>query len=101
LSVTEFELIKEHAEAGYSIVADVDFPWPVAEMIRQHHERLDGSGYPKGLKGDEILLGARIIAVADVVETMPAHRPYRPGHGGSVVLPRAAIFQPSTIVRPR
>jgi putative nucleotidyltransferase with HDIG domain len=81
LSAPEFELIKQHPEAGYNIVADVDFPWPVAEMIRQHHERLDGSGYPKGLRGEEILLGARIIAVADVVEAMSAHRPYRPGHG--------------------
>ncbi len=81
LSDPELELIKQHAEAGYNIVAEVDFPWPVAEMIRQHHERMDGSGYPRGLRGDEILLGARIIAVADVVEAMTAHRPYRPGHG--------------------
>lgn len=81
LSVPEFDLIKQHAEAGYHIVAAVDFPWPVAEMIRQHHERMDGSGYPRGLKGDEILLGARIIAVADVFEAMTSHRPYRPALG--------------------
>lgn len=81
LLAAEYELIKQHAEAGYNIVAGIDFPWPVAEMIRQHHERLDGSGYPRGLRGDEILLGARIIAVADVVDAMTSHRPYRPGLG--------------------
>jgi PAS domain S-box-containing protein/putative nucleotidyltransferase with HDIG domain len=86
LSAPEFELIKHHAEAGYNIVAGVDFPWPVAEMIRQHHERMDGSGYPRGLQGEEILLGARVIAVADVVEARTAHRPYRPGHGIDVAL---------------
>ena len=59
----------------------IDFPWPVAEMIEQHHERLDGSGYPHGLHGEEICLGARIIAVADVVEAMASHRPYRPARG--------------------
>jgi len=81
LTPIEYELIKQHAEAGYNIVAGIDFPWPVAEMIRQHHERLDGSGYPQGLRGDEILLGARIIAVADVLEAMTSHRPYQPGSG--------------------
>jgi len=86
LSYQEHELVKQHAEAGYNIVACIDFPWPVAEMIRQHHERLDGSGYPRGLHGDEILLGARIIAVADVVEAMTAHRPYRPGYGVGIAL---------------
>ena len=90
LSAPEFELIKQHAEAGYNIVAGVDFPWPVAEMIRQHHERMDGSGYPRGLQGEEILLGARIIAVADVVEARTAHRPYRPGHGVYVALNQIA-----------
>ena len=86
MSAPEFELIKQHAEAGYNIVAGIDFPWPVAEMIRQHHERMDGSGYPRGLQGEEILVGARIIAVADVVEAMTAHRPYRPGNGIEVAL---------------
>jgi len=81
LSAPEFELIKGHAEAGYNIVAGIDFPWPVPEMIRQHHERLDGSGYPRCLQGEDVLLGARIIAVADTLEAMTAHRPYRPGHG--------------------
>ena len=81
LTVPEYELMKQHAEAGYNIIAGIDFPWPVAEMIRQHHERMDGSGYPRGLRGSEILLGARIIAVADVVEAMAAYRPYRAGQG--------------------
>lgn len=81
LTPVEFELVKQHARAGHDIVAGVDFPWPVAEMILQHHERLDGSGYPSGLRADEIRLGSRIIAVADVVEAMTSHRPYRPGFG--------------------
>jgi len=77
----EFELVKSHAEVGYEILKTINFPWPVAEIELQHHERLDGSGYPNGLKGDEILLEARIIAVADVVESMSSHRPYRPSLG--------------------
>jgi diguanylate cyclase (GGDEF)-like protein/PAS domain S-box-containing protein len=77
LTDTEFRWIKEHSEAGYAILKDIDFLWPVAQMVLQHHERLDGSGYPNGLKGDEMLRGARIIAVADVVEAMASHRPYR------------------------
>jgi PAS domain S-box-containing protein len=81
LKKVEFELIKEHSRDGYEIMKGIAFPWPVAEMILQHHERLDGSGYPGGLAGDEILLGARIIAVADVVEAMSSHRPYRAALG--------------------
>jgi PAS domain S-box-containing protein len=81
LSAIEFEMVKTHAEQGYQILKDVDFPWPVAEIVRQHHERMDGSGYPRGLKGEEILLEARILAVADVVESMATHRPYRPSLG--------------------
>ncbi len=81
LSENEFNLVKEHAQAGYEILKGIEFPWPVAEVARQHHERIDGSGYPRGLKGDEILLEARIIAVADVVEAMASHRPYRAGLG--------------------
>jgi PAS domain S-box-containing protein/putative nucleotidyltransferase with HDIG domain len=77
----EYEMIKMHAEQGYEVLKDIDFPWPVAEVARQHHERTNGSGYPRGLKGDEILLEARILAVADVVEAMSSHRPYRPGLG--------------------
>ncbi len=77
----EFEIIKTHAQAGYDILKGIEFPWPVAQAILQHHERLDGSGYPNGLKGGEIILEARILAVADVVEAMASHRPYRPGLG--------------------
>jgi HD-GYP domain-containing protein (c-di-GMP phosphodiesterase class II) len=82
----EFELIKEHAQAGYEILAAIQFPWPVAEMARQHHERQDGSGYPRGLTGEDILPEARILAVADVVEAMASHRPYRPALGLEVAL---------------
>ncbi len=81
ISEHEFSLIKIHAEAGFNIVKEIDFPCPVAEAIAQHHERLDGSGYPKGLSGSEIIIQARILAVADVVEAMASHRPYRPGLG--------------------
>ncbi len=81
LTDPEFEIIKTHPQVGYDIVKDVKFPWPVGEMILQHHERLDGSGYPKGLKGEASLLEARILAVADTVEAMSSHRPYRPALG--------------------
>jgi PAS domain S-box-containing protein len=82
----EYELIKVHPLAGYDVIKDVDFPWPVAQIALQHHERLDGSGYPQGLKGDDILFEARIMAVADVIEAMASHRPYRPGLGIEVAL---------------
>jgi HD-GYP domain-containing protein (c-di-GMP phosphodiesterase class II) len=81
LSALEFAIIKSHPQVGYDIVKDVQFPWPVTDMILQHHERLDGSGYPNGLKGDAIILEARILAVADVIESMSSHRPYRPALG--------------------
>lgn len=81
LSALEFEMVRAHAQAGYEIITQVDFPWPVAEIVRQHHERLDGSGYPQHLKGNEILLEARILAVADTLEAMCSHRPYRPALG--------------------
>jgi PAS domain S-box-containing protein len=81
LNDMEFGLIKAHAQAGYDILKDIEFPWPVAEIILQHHEKLNGSGYPQGLKGDEILLDARIVSVADKVEAMASHRPYRPSLG--------------------
>jgi PAS domain S-box-containing protein len=81
LNDMEFGLIKAHAQAGYDILKDIEFPWPVAEIILQHHEKLNGSGYPQGLKGDEILLEARIVSVADKVEAMASHRPYRPSLG--------------------
>ena len=81
LSPVELELIRTHPEAGYGILADIPFPGPVADIVLQHHERLDGSGYPRGLKGDQMLREARILAVADVVEAMASHRPYRPARG--------------------
>ncbi len=82
----EMELIRGHAQVGYDIIKDIDFPWPVGDMILQHHERLDGSGYPQGLKDPEILYEAKILSVADVVEAMSSHRPYRPGFGIDVAL---------------
>jgi PAS domain S-box-containing protein len=81
LNPLEYELVKTHPERGYDVLKHIESDWPVAEVARQHHERLDGSGYPRHLKGDEILLEARIVAVADVVESMAAHRPYRAGLG--------------------
>lgn len=81
LSEIEYLMIKGHPQASHDVLKDVEFPWPVAEVALQHHERMDGSGYPRGLKGDEILLEARIMAVADVVESMASHRPYRPALG--------------------
>jgi HD-GYP domain-containing protein (c-di-GMP phosphodiesterase class II) len=86
LTSIEFSLIKEHSRSGYEILKDVESPWPLAEIVYQHHERMDGSGYPRNLKGDEILMEARIMAVADVVETMASHRPYRPALGINVAL---------------
>ncbi len=81
LSGIEFSLIKTHSEVGYNILSEIEFPWPIAEIVHQHHERIDGSGYPKGLAGGDILLEARIMAVADVVEAVASHRPYRPALG--------------------
>jgi len=81
LTENEYALIKEHPQVGYNILKDIEFPWPVADIAHQHHERLDGSGYPQGLKNDAICLEARIVAVADVVEAMSSHRPYRAGLG--------------------
>ncbi|MES9857051.1 MAG: HD domain-containing phosphohydrolase [Sedimenticola sp.] len=81
LTESEFSIIQEHCQTGYEIIQSVNFPWPVADQIHHHHERLDGSGYPQGLKGDEIGIEARILAVADIVEAMSSHRPYRPAVG--------------------
>ncbi len=81
LSGPEMALIKIHSQAGFEMIKDIPFPRPVAEIVRQHHEFLDGSGYPRGLAGDGILQEARILAVADVVEAMASHRPYRPALG--------------------
>jgi PAS domain S-box-containing protein len=86
LTRMEMELIKGHCQSGYDVLKKVDFPWPVAEVILQHHERMNGSGYPRGLRGEAILLEARIVSVADVVEAMANHRPYRAGLGLDVAL---------------
>jgi PAS domain S-box-containing protein len=86
LTDLEFNLIKTHSQAGYDILKDIEFPWPVANVVLQHHERMDGAGYPHGLKGNDILLEARILAIADVVEAMASHRPYRPALGIEVAL---------------
>jgi HD-GYP domain-containing protein (c-di-GMP phosphodiesterase class II) len=102
LSEVEFLLIKAHSESGYDILKGVAFPWPVAEIARQHHERLDGSGYPQGLKGENILIEARIMAVADVVEAMATHRPYRPALGIDAALEeitsKKEVFYDSQVV---
>jgi PAS domain S-box-containing protein/putative nucleotidyltransferase with HDIG domain len=81
LTDLEFGIIKVHSQSGYNILKDIDFPWPVAMMVFEHHERMNGTGYPRNLKGDEILLEARILAVSDVVESMASHRPYRASLG--------------------
>jgi len=81
LSALQYALVQEHPDVGHQILRDIHFPWPVAAIAHQHHERLDGSGYPQGLTQDESCLEAQVIAVADVVESMSSHRPYRPGLG--------------------
>ena len=86
LSAIEFAMIKEHAKSGYDILKDVESPWQLAEMVYQHHERMDGSGYPRMLKGSDIIVEARILAVADVIEAMASHRPYRPSLGIDLAL---------------
>jgi len=102
LTSIEYQMIQTHAQAGYDILKGIDFPWPIADLVGQHHERIDGSGYPRGLKGDEMLLGAKIIAVADTVEAMASHRPYRPGLGidaalDEVIKGRGKIFDADTV----
>ena len=86
ISAIECALIKEHAQSGYEILKDVESPWPLAEIVYQHHERMDGSGYPRKMHGDDIIIEARILAGADVVEAMASHRPYRPSLGIELAL---------------
>lgn len=86
LTDLEYQIIQTHPQAGYDILKEIDFPWPIAQIVYQHHERLDGSGYPNGLEDEDILLGAKILAVADTVEAMSSHRPYRPGLGVELAL---------------
>jgi putative nucleotidyltransferase with HDIG domain len=102
LNEMEMDLIKAHSQIGYDILKEIDFPWAVAKIVLQHHERMDGSGYPQGLKGDEILLEARILAVADVVEAMASHRPYRPALGIDAALSeieknRGRLYDPEIV----
>lgn len=102
LTPNQFNLIKEHVQLGYDIIRNVKFPWPIADIVLQHHERLDGSGYPRGLKEDDILLEAKILAVADVVEAMGTHRPYRPARGLEVALDeilqnRGILYHPAAV----
>lgn len=86
ISSHELGIIKEHPRSGHNILKTVDFPWPIAQIVLQHHEKMDGSGYPDGIFGDEILLESRILSVADVIEAMSSHRPYRPTLGVDVAL---------------
>jgi len=102
LAPLEFELIKQHSQSGYEILKSIDFPWPIAQIVLQHHERLNGSGYPQALKGEQILLEAKIIAVADVVESMTSHRPYRPGLGidaalHEIELNKGELYEPEAV----
>ncbi len=102
LTKQEFDLIKAHPLKGYEILEAVEFPWPVSTIVLQHHERLDGSGYPNGLKSPEILTEAKILAVADVVEAMSSHRPYRPAPGvdaalEEVIQNRGKLFDPQVV----
>lgn len=102
ISDCEFGIIRTHSQVGYDIIKKIDFPWPISQTVYQHHERLDGSGYPQGLSGDDILIEARIIAVADVVEAMASHRPYRPALGIETALKeirknRGRFFDPRVV----
>jgi PAS domain S-box-containing protein len=101
LSEIEFSLIKEHARQGFEILKGVESSWPLADIVYQHHERMDGSGYPRHLQGDDIIMEARILAVADVVEAMASHRPYRPGLGIDIALneieKNSGIFYDNTV----
>jgi putative two-component system response regulator len=102
LSDGEFNIIKAHPQVGYNILHPINFPWPIAEIVLQHHERLDGQGYPRGLAGEAIMPEARVIAVADVVDAMASHRPYRSGLGLDKALAevshlRGAAFDPRAV----
>jgi len=102
LTEIEYEAIKIHPQSGYDIVKEIQFPWPIAHIVLQHHERMDGSGYPLGISGTEILLEARLLAVADVVESMSSHRPYREAHGIEIALDEIArnsgvLYDPAAV----
>ena len=102
LTEEEYTRVKKHPQAGYDILKDIAFPWPVARIVWQHHERLNGSGYPLGLAGEDILPEARIMAVADVVETMASHRAYRPAPGlekalEEIAAQRGILYDPAVV----
>lgn len=102
LSPMEYELVKIHHQTGHDIIKDVQFPWPIAQILLQHHERLDGSGYPQGLQNQQILLEAKTLAVADVVEAMSSHRPYRASMGieaalAEIIKQRGSKFDPQVV----
>jgi response regulator RpfG family c-di-GMP phosphodiesterase len=102
LTEIESSIIRTHPRVGYDILKTIEFPWPIAAIVHQHHERIDGSGYPNGLSGEAILLEARIVCVADVVEAMSSHRPYRPAHGIEMALDeisrgRGRIYDPQAV----
>jgi len=101
LSELEMSLVREHPHNGYEILKDIPFPWPVADIVLQHQERMDGSGYPSGLRGDEIMPLARVLTVADIVEAMATHRPYRPALGLDAALAElsqcAAKYEPAVV----
>ena len=102
LSDLEFGLVKKHPSVGYDILKDIDFPWPIAQITLQHHERINGSGYPKGISGDEILLEAKILAVADVVEAIASYRPYRPAYTidvalGEIAQNKGILYDPEVV----
>jgi putative two-component system response regulator len=102
LTALEFDLVKMHVQAGCDLLKDIDFPWPIARMIMEHHERINGSGYPGGRRGEDLLQESKILAVADVVEAMSTHRPYRPAHGVQAALEeiiekRGVLYDPEAV----
>jgi len=102
LDEAEFMLVKKHPQIGYDILKSIDFPWPIAEIVYQHHERLDSSGYPRGLHGEEILLEAKILCVADVVEAMLSNRPYKSGLGldsvlNEIEMKKGSLYEPDVV----
>jgi len=102
LTDAEWRMIRSHPQAGSDILQTIEFPWPVAQIVLQHHERIDGSGYPRGLTGEQMLLDARVLAVADVLEAMVSHRPYRPGHALSAALReietnKGTLYEPDAV----
>ena len=102
LTEIEYKMIQTHPQVALDILKEIEFPWPIAQIVYQHHERMDGSGYPLGISGEEILIEARIVAVADTVEAMVSHRPYRPALGvkqalKEILQKRAIIYDPKAV----